>query len=134
MTEQERNAKIKYLESYKWLNAEIEDDEERLARLDARLYSPGAVKISDMPRGGQPVTMESLLIQKQELQDKINSKCAKRKEIVDSIERMTNPRDRMILKSRFVDGLTHDEVAEKISYSNMQVRRFYEDALERFEI
>lgn len=133
MTEKERNAKIKYLESYKWLNAEIEDDEERLARLDARLYSPGAVKISDMPRGGQPVTMESLIAQRQELQDKINSKCAKRKEIVDSIERMANPRDRMILKSRFVDGLTHDEVAEKISYSNMQVRRFYEDALERFE-
>ena len=125
--------KIKYLESYKWLNAEIEDDEERLARLDARLYSPGAVKISDMPRGGQPVTMESLIAQKQELQDKINAKCAKRKEIVDSIERMANPRYRMILKSRFVDGLTHDEVAEKIGYSNMQVRRFYEDALERFE-
>ena len=133
MTEKERNAKIKYLESYKWLNAEIEDDEERLARLDARLYSPGAVKISDMPRGGQPMTMESMLIQKQELQDKINSKCAKRKEIVNSIERMANPRDRMILKLRFVDGLTHDEVADKISYSNMQVRRFYEDALERFE-
>ena len=133
MNDRERNSKIKYLESYKWLNAEIEDDEERLARLDARLYSPGVAKISDMPRGGQPVTMESLIAQRQELQDKINSKCARRKKIVDSIERMASPRDRMILKSRFVDGLTHDEVAEKISYSNMQVRRFYEDALERFE-
>lgn len=133
MTEKERNAKIKYLESYKWLNAEIEDDEERLARLDARLYSPGAVKISDMPRGGQPVTMESLLTQKQELQDKINSKCAKRKEIVDSIERMANPRDRMILKLRFVDNLTHDKIAERLNYSNMQVRRYYESALEHYQ-
>ena len=133
MNDQERNAKIKYLESYKWLNAEIEDDEERLARLDARLYSPGAVNVSDMPKGGQPVTLDSLVAQKIELQEQINAKCAKRREIVEAIERMSNPRDRLILKYRFVDDLTHDEVAERINYSNMQVRRYYESALERFE-
>lgn len=133
MNEQERNAKIKFLESYKWLNGEIEDDEERLARLDARLYSPGAVKISDMPRGGQPITMESLVTEKLELQDRINAKCQERKLILDAIERLPNARDRLILKYRFVDGLTHDQVAEKINYSNMQVRRYYEAALERFE-
>lgn len=133
MNELERDAKVKYLESYKWINGEIEDDEERLARLDARLYAPGAVKISDMPRGGQPITMESLVAEKIELQDRINAKCQERKQILDAIERMPNARDRLILKYRFVDGLTHDEVAEKISYSNMQVRRYYEAALERFE-
>lgn len=133
MTEQERDAKIKFLESYKWLNGEIEDDEERLARLDARLYTPGAIKISDMPKGGQPITMESLVAEKMELQERINAKCQERKKILDAIERMTNARDRMILKCRFVDDLTHDEVAEKINYSNMQTRRYYEAALERFE-
>lgn len=133
MNELERDAKVKYLESYKWINGEIEDDEERLARLDARLYAPSAVKISDMPRGGQPITMESLVAEKIELQDRINAKCQERKQILDAIERMPNARDRLILKYRFVDGLTHDEVAEKISYSNMQVRRYYEAALERFE-
>ena len=134
MNEQKRNAKIKYLESYKWLNAEIEDDEERLARLDARLYSPGAVNISDMPKGGQPVTMDSLVAQKMELEERINRKCMKRRAILDSIERMVNARDRLILKYRFVDDLTHDEVAERINYSNMQVRRYYEEALERFQM
>lgn len=134
MNEQKRNAKIKYLESYKWLNAEIEDDEERLARLDARLYSPGAVNISDMPKGGQPVTMDSLVAQKMELEERINRKCMKRRAILDSIERMANARDRLILKYRFVDDLTHDEVAERINYSNMQVRRYYEEALERFQM
>ena len=134
MNEQKRNAKIKYLESYKWLNAEIEDDEERLARLDARLYSPGAVNISDMPKGGQPVTMDSLVAQKMELEERINRKCMKRRAILDSIERMVNARDRLILKYRFVDDLTHDEVAERINYSNMQVRSYYEEALERFQM
>ena len=134
MNEQKRNAKIKYLESYKWLNAEIEDDEERLARLDARLYSPGAVNISDMPKGGQPVTMDSLVAQKMELEERINRKCMKRRAVLDSIERMANARDRLILKYRFVDDLTHDEVAERINYSNMQVRRYYEEALERFQM
>lgn len=134
MTEKERNAKIKYLESYKWLNAEIEDDEERLARLDARLYSPGVAKISDTPRGGQPVTMESLIAQRQELQDRINRKCARRKEILNRIESMSDYRDRLILKLEFIDDLTHEQTAERIDYSVAQTRRYYETALERFEL
>ena len=134
MTDQERNAKIKYLESYKWLNAEIEDDEERLARLGARLYDAPIKKISDMPRGGQPVTIDSLVNQKIELQKQINEKCAQRKEIVDRIESLPDHRDRRILKLEFIDDLTHEQVAERINYSVAQTRRYYEAALERFEI
>lgn len=134
MTDQERNAKIKYLESYKWLNAEIEDDEERLARLDARLYDAPIKKISDMPRGGQPVTIDSLVNQKIELQKQINEKCAQRKEIIDRIESLRDHRDRRILKLEFIDDLTHEQVAERINYSVAQTRRYYEAALERFEL
>ena len=134
MTDQERNAKIKYLESYKWLNAEIEDDEERLARLDARLYDAPIKKISDMPRGGQPVTIDSLVNQKIELQKQINEKCAQRKAIIDRIESLRDHRDRRILKLEFIDDLTHEQVAERINYSVAQTRRYYEAALERFEI
>lgn len=134
MNEQERNAKIDYLKSYRWIEAEIMDDEERLARLDARLYSPGAVKISDMPRGGQPITMESLVAEKIELQERINVKNTHRRAILESIERMGNERDRRILKLRFVDGMTHEAVAEKINYSVMQTRRYYEAALSSFEM
>ena len=134
MNEQERNAKIDYLKSYRWIEAEIMDDEERLARLDARLYSPGAVKISDMPRGGQPITMESLVAEKIELQDRINEKNARRRAILESIERMPGERDRRILKLRFVDGMTHEEVAERINYSVMQARRYCDTALERFNM
>lgn len=134
MTDQERNAKIKYLESYKWLNAEIEDDEERLARLDARLYDAPIKKISDMPRGGQPVTIDSLVNQKIELQKQINEKCAQRKEILDRIESLRDHRDRRILKLEFIDDLTHEQVAERINYSVAQTRRYYEAALERFEL
>jgi DNA-directed RNA polymerase specialized sigma subunit len=134
MTDQERNAKIKYLESYKWLNAEIEDDEERLARLDARLYDAPIKKISDMPRGGQPVTIDTLVNQKMELQKQINEKCAQRKEIIDRIESLRDHRDRRILKLEFIDDLTHEQVAERINYSVAQTRRYYEAALERFEL
>jgi hypothetical protein len=134
MNDQERNAKIKYLESYKWLNAEIEDDEERLARLDARLYSPGAAKISDMPKGGQPVTMETLVARRLELMDQINAKCMRRNKILNQIENMPDHRDRRILKLEFIDDLTHEQVAERINYSVAQTRRYYETALEHFEI
>ncbi len=133
MSEQERQAKIDYLKSYRWLEDEIVDDEERLARLDARLYTPGAVKISDMPRGGQPITMQSLIEQKLELQERINAKNSRRRAILDTIERMPSERDRRVLKLHFVDGMTHEQVAERINYSVTQTRRYYETALENFE-
>lgn len=133
MSEQERQAKIDYLKSYRWIEAEIMDDEERLARLDARLYTPGAVKISDMPRGGQPVTMESLVAEKLELQERINVKNSRRRAILDAIERMRSERDRRVLKLHFIDDMTHEQVAERINYSVTQTRRYYETALENFE-
>lgn len=133
MTEQERNAKIDYLKSYRWLEDEIVDDEERLARLDARLYTPGAVKISDMPRGGQPVTMQSLVDEKLELQERINAKNSRKRAILDAIESMRSERDRRVLKLHFIDNMTHEQVAERINYSVTQTRRYYETALENFE-
>ena len=134
MNDVERAAKIDYLRSYEWLRDEIADDEERLARLDARLYSPPPKRITDMPRGGQPVTMEALVAEKIELQDQINVKCAQRNMIRQSIEVMPRPRDRRILKLMFIDGLTQEETAERISFSLTQTRRYYEEALERFVI
>lgn len=134
MNEQERNAKIDYLKSYRWIEAEIMDDEERLARLDARLYAPGAVKVSDMPRGGQPITMESLVAEKIELQERINAKNSRRRAILESIETMRSERDRRVLKLHFVDGMTHEQVAERINYSVTQTRRYYETALEHFDM
>lgn len=134
MTEQERNAKIEYLKSYWWIDAEIQDDEERLARLDARLYGPPCSTVSDMPRGGQAKTMDQIVAEKLELQDRINEKCARKREIMAAIERMPSERDRRILKLEFIDNLTHEETAERINYSVMQTRRFYEAALARFQI
>lgn len=134
MNDAERKAKIDYLNSYKWLHDEIMDDEERLARLDARLYSPPSKRITDMPRGGQPVTMEALIAEKIELQDQINAKCFQRTMIKQSIEVMPHARDRRILKLMFIDGMTQEATAEYIKYSLTQTRRYFETALEHFVI
>lgn len=134
MNDQERNEKIAYLKSYKWLHDEIADDEERLARLDARLYSPPIKHITDMPRGGQPVTMEALVAEKIELQDRINAKCSQRNLIKRAIEAMPQPRDRRILKLIYIDGLSQEATAERISYSVTQTRRYIDEAIERFDI
>lgn len=134
MNDAERMVKIDYLKSYEWLHNEIMDDEERLARLDARLYSPPPKRITDMPRGGQPVTMEALVAEKIELQDQINAKCSQRNAIKQAIEAMPHARDRRILKLMYIDGLTQEATAERINYSLTQTRRYHEMALIRFVI
>lgn len=134
MDEIERKMKISYLSSYQWLHDEIVDDEERLAQLDARLYSPPSRRITNMPRGGQPVTMETLIAEKIELQDQINAKCMQRNMIKQSIEAMPHARDRRILKLMYIDGMTQEAIAERINYSLTQTRRYYEAALEHYVI
>jgi RNA polymerase sigma factor (sigma-70 family) len=87
-----------------------------------------------MPRGGQPITMESLVAEKIELQERINAKNSRRRAILESIENMRSERDRRVLKLHFVDNMTHEQVAERINYSVTQTRRYYNEALERFEM
>lgn len=54
--------------------------------------------------------------------------------IEQRINAMCNPRTRMILKLKYIDGLTLDQLAETIRYSVTRTRVFLEKALESFEM
>ena len=126
--------KIEFLNSYRWRMEEAQILRDRIDDLEDQLTGIRAQKITDMPRGGQPITMESLVAEKIELQERINAKNSRRRAILESIETMRSERDRRVLKLHFVDGMTHEQVAERINYSVTQTRRYYETALEHFDM
>lgn len=134
MNEMERRLKVEYLQSLRWLEAEIEDDQDSLARLEARMYGAGIAHLSDMPKGGQPVTVTILFERKEKLIEQIHAKEARRDQIVQSVERIPNERDRRVLKLKFFEDLTYEEVAEKIDYSTTQTRRIIDRALKRLKV
>lgn len=134
MNEMERRLKVEYLQSLRWLESEIEDDQERLARLEARMYGAGIGHLSDMPKGGRPVTIDILVERKEKLLEQIHTKEARRDQIINSVERIPNERDRRVLKLKFFDGLTYEAVSEKINFSPTQTRRICDRALKRLKV
>ena len=134
MNDMERRLRVEYLQSLRWLESEIEDDQERLDRLEARMYGAGISHLSDMPKGRRPVTMDILVERKEKLIEQIHAKEARRNQIVNSVERIPNERDRRVLKLKFFEDLTYEEVAEKIDYSPTQTRRIVDRALERLKV
>lgn len=139
MTKAERRKKIAFLKGYKWIMLDLNADRERLDDMKDRVYSVRTPKLSDMPRGGRPVTMEDNVIDMIELEE---YKIPNRKEeaermkrvIEQAIEDMEDPRDRTILKLKFIHDYTHEQIAEYIHYSTTQEYVFYNQALEHFVI
>ena len=134
MNDMERRLRVEYLQSLRWLESEIEDDQERLDRLEARMYGAGISHLSDMPKGGRAVTIDILVERKEKLIEQIHAKEARRDQIVQSVERIPNERDRRVLKLKFFENLTYEEVAEKIDYSPTQTRRIIDRALKRLKV
>ena len=86
-----------------------------------------------MPRGGTPVTIEELLSDKIELEERIErlkgkSKNLKRK-ILEEIDTLEDPRYCEVLESFFIDNKTLETIAEDEGYTIRHVYRLYSEAI-----
>ena len=63
--------KKRSLKRYKKNLSCIERLEAKLETLDTRMTSVRSPKLSDIPRGGQPVTTEDMILEKIELEERI---------------------------------------------------------------
>ena len=125
--------KKRYLRRYKNNLSCIARLEEKLKLLENRLSSPGSPKLSGMPRGGTPITMADLTADKIELEQRIarlkeKSKILKR-EILEEIDSLEDPRYCEVLEAYFIDGYTLEQIAEKECYTDRHVFRLYSEAI-----
>ena len=97
MSTRERREKIRFLKSYKWLLMEIASSEDRVGDERDRMYGARVPLLSDMPRGGRPVTMDervvSVLSREEEIERQKREAEAVKRSIELSIGIMENPRD-----------------------------------------
>lgn len=136
MTELER--KKRYLKRYRKNIALIERLEEKLLTLDERMLKIKSPNYSDVPKGGTPVTIDDLLNDKLEVEGRINKLVQKgrilKREILDKIDELDDPRYAEILESFFIDCLDFDTIADNIGYTTRHVIRLYSEALDRMSI
>ncbi|MBO5870803.1 MAG: DUF1492 domain-containing protein [Clostridia bacterium] len=133
-----RSEKTIFLNGYRWAIEKIDVLEERLARLDDRLYAMRRSIISDMPKGGKGKDTVDLIGDKEELSNDINEKLKeayeKKRQIENAIDSMDDDRLSVILSLKYIDGLTLEEIASKLHYSNSHMGVLHRLALDEFNI
>ena len=107
--------------------------EEKVATLENRMKGLKAVTISDMPRGGSPISLEDLLIQKEELLERINRVKKKsdkyRKEILAEIDQLDDEREVEILESYYLEDKDIVDIAIEIGYHEKTVGNIFHSAI-----
>lgn len=125
--------KKRSLKRYKKNLVCLERLNEKLDVLDKKITSIKSTNYSGMPRGGIPITIDELLSDKMELEERINRLKIKNKnikrEILDEIDSLDDSRYVEILESFFIDGLTLEDIADNEGYTPRHVYRLYSEAV-----
>ena len=121
------------LKRYKKHLACIKRLENKVITLDARITAIKSPNYSGMPRGGQPITVEDLISDKLELEDRITRLKSKSKDlkrqILDEIDTLDDPRYCEILEAFFVDCIPLEDIAEDNGYTVRHIYRLYSEAV-----
>lgn len=126
-------SKKRSLKKYKKNLAKLSRLEEKLRTLDERIQSVRSPKLSDMPRGGTPVTLVDLLADKEELEERIaRQKAANRNmrhAIIEELDKLDDAKHIEVLELFFIQGLTPEEIAEELCYNVRTVYRLYSEGV-----
>lgn len=130
---QEIESKKRYLKRYRKNRALISRLKLKIKNLDDRIRGIRSPGFSDMPRGGTPITKEDLTAEKVDIERRIERLEAKgkiiKKEIVDIIDELEDPRYAEILESFLIDCKDFGDIAEDNGYSTRHVERLYGEAI-----
>lgn len=135
MTEKQ---KIKYLSQYKYLDREIDRKQRHIEEMRARLerttpslsLAPLGAGAGDKMAGG----VAKILDWEKEVAEDIDRLVDLKREIEGKIDKVDKPNLREILKCRYLDCMTWEEVAAKTKYDCRWVHRLHRRALEQIRI
>jgi len=130
---QELDRKKRFLKRYKKNLALIDRLESKVTNLDERIKNIRSPVISDMPRGGTPVSKEDILADKLEVEDRIRRLKKKgltyKREIIDVIDELDDTRYAEILESFCIDCKSLEEIADDNGYTLRHIKRLYSEAV-----
>lgn len=128
----------RFLKRYRKQQALIYRLKLKLKNYEDRLTALNSPTLSDLPKGGVPVTKEEILAEKLETEDRIKRLSDKgaqiRAEIIEKIDELESVRQAEILEAFCLDCKEFIEIAEDIGYSERRVIQIYSEAIERIDI
>ena len=130
---QQVERKKRSLKRYRKNLACIKRLEDKLDNIEDRLSSIRSTNLSGMPRGGVPVTSADLLADKDDLERRIKRLKQKgenlKERIYEEIDSLEESRYCEVLESYFIDGLTLEDIAEEMGYTERHIYTLYKEAI-----
>ncbi len=131
----DQEKKKRYLKRYKRNKALIDRLEDKLFRLDDKLMSVGSPSLSAETRGTASKTREDIILDKLEIEERINRLVLKgkklKRETIELIDTLEDPTLCEILESFFIDCMSIDDIADELGYTNRHITRLYSIAIAR---
>lgn len=139
MLTDEHKEKIKNLNQYKFINAEIDRKIKYLEDCKSKIFNVTGT-LSDMPKGGgnRKDTISDGIATINEIEETINQDIDrlinKRTEIENKIDSIKYLKLREIMKCRYLDLKTYEQIAVDCNYTYRQVLRIHEQGLDLINI
>ena len=134
----ENEQKKEYLKSYKNLCIKLKSLEEQLLSLREIEQSAKIQSISDMPKGSKQLDLSDYMVRLDIVLAKIvktRAECLDRKlEIESRIADMPEGIEADILRRRYIEFKTWEQICVDIKYSWMQTHRLHSKALSQFKL
>lgn len=131
---EETKCNKRYLNRYRRYMKRVDKLEEKLYQIDNQLQGLKSQQITDMPRGGTPLTLDDMLVKKEETEHRIQNLLDMSKEIryevFDCIDTLEDDRFAEVLECYFIDRMTFEEIAEHKNYSVRHVGYLYGRGIE----
>lgn len=126
------------LKAYRDMKREKDHLEQKIKTLEWEKYSPRSPRLDGMPRSGfgENYAREEQIDREDKLLALLSAKKAALSEAMAEIERAIEklkPRERLLLRLYYIDGLTWEQVAVNMNYSWTQVHRIHGRALQKLK-
>lgn len=136
--DQEYEDKKRYLKRYKKNLAMIDRLERKRKILDDKLIGLRSPVLSDMPKGGIPISNEDILADKLEIEERIARLKKKSKrlksETLEIIDDLDDPRYAEVAESFFIDCMSLEDIADDMGYSTRHIERIYSETIDKIVI
>lgn len=134
----EHKEKIEYLNQYKYLDKEIDRKIKELEQWRSKIYNVTGT-LTDMPRSGnRSNVIENGIVTIDEIERNINKDIDKlvdlRREIEGKIDKVKDLQLKELLKCRYLDDQTWEEIAFKNNYSWRNAYFLHEKALDKIDL
>lgn len=110
----------------------------KLSELDQRIQGIRSPNYSGMPRGGKPVTIADLIVDKEDLETrikKIHTKVIRCKDdILDVIDSLDNPTHTYILEAHFISLESMEDISKSLGDTTAYVYQLYSKAIDLVDI